>query len=236
MEPIQPIPPIQLTSFPPTIGDSYGNGWRQLWKNFLELLLIGIVTFLFGLPMAIFSWTNNMNFDMENMENGFGLPPHFFSYILFAVAYAILVLYPLQYGVNFAYLKAARGEKVEIRDMFSFTSNYINAVLANLLTGFIIGIGFVFLIIPGIVFACKLAFVPYLVIDKKMEVIQALKTSWNMTNGHAVDIFVMGLMTIPIFIIGFCALLIGIIPAIMWISLSFASIYHAVDRFQAPKI
>jgi uncharacterized membrane protein len=226
----------QTTSYPPTIGDSYGNGWKQLWKYFLELLLIGIVSFLLGLPMSLPSWFGNLNFDLEQMENSFALPPNFYSYILFIIAYAVLVINPLQYGIKYAYLKAARGEKVEVRDMFSFTANYVNAVLASLLTGFIIGLGFVFLIIPGIVFACKLAFVPYLVIDKKMEVIQALKTSWNMTDGHAVDIFVMGLMTIPIFIIGFCALFIGIIPAIMWISMAFASIYHAVDRQQAPKI
>ena len=225
-----------ITAYPPTIGDSYGNGWRQLWKYFLELLLIGIVMFLFGLPIAIPTWMGNMTFDLENMSYPIQLPPSFFTYFLFIIAYSVLMLNPLQYGVKYAYLKAARGEKVEIRDMFSFTSNYPNAVLAKLLSSFIIGIGFVMLIIPGIVFACKLAFVPYLVMDKKLDAVEAMKASWKMTDGHAVDIFVMGLLAIPVFVVGFVLLFVGIIPAIMWVKMSFASIYHGVEKMQAPKI
>lgn len=228
-----------MTSFPPTIGDSYGNGWKQLWKYFLELFLIGIVTFLFSVPMGLPTWFGNVTThlqDLERVDNPFKLPYFFFPFFLFVFAYSILLINPLKYGVSYAYLKAARGEKVEIRDMFAFTSNYLNAVLASLLSGFIIGLGFVMLIIPGIVFACKLAFVPYLVIDKKMDAIGALKASWKMTDGHAVDIFVMGILTIPIVIIGLILLFVGIIPAVMWIRCSFASIYHGVDTMNAPKI
>jgi adenylate kinase len=42
-------------------------------------------------------------------------------------------------------------------------------MLANLIVSFIIIIGLVFLIIPGIIFAIKLSFVPYLVMDKQMK-------------------------------------------------------------------
>jgi uncharacterized membrane protein len=173
------------------------------------------------------------NWDMDSFTM---LGPFFWSYFLFAIAYGVLFLSPLQYGVNYAYLKAARNEKLEIRDMFSFTANYVNVVLANLLVGFIVGIGIVFLILPGIIFACKLAFVPYLVIDKKMEVIEALKESWKRTNGHAIDIFVMGLMAVPIFLLGLVFLVIGTIPAIMWISMAFASMYHAADLTYKPTV
>ena len=225
-----------MTSYPPTIGDSYGNGWRQLWKFFLELLLIGIIMFLFSLPFGIPTWIGHLNMNLEHLDHPMQFPALFFPYILYGLAYAFLLLNPLKYGVNYAYLKAARGERVEVKDMFAFTSNYINAVLASLLTGFIIGIGFLFLIIPGIIFACKLAFVPYLVIDKKMDAIGALKASWSMTDGHAVDIFVMGILAFFIAVLGLCLLIIGIIPAIMWIRMAFASIYHGVDRMNAPKI
>jgi hypothetical protein len=51
--------------------------------------------------------------------------------------------------------------------MFAAFNNYLNAVLAYLLVTVIIIIGFVLLIIPGIIFACKLAFVPYLIVDQK---------------------------------------------------------------------
>jgi uncharacterized membrane protein len=113
--------------------------------------------------------------------------------------------------------------------MFAGFRNYWNAVLASLLVGAIIFIGFILLIIPGIIFACKLAFTPYLVVERNMDVIEAIKASWNMTRGHAWKVFFIGLLAIPIAIVGLCLLLIGIIPAIMWITLAFASLYHAVS-------
>jgi len=36
-------------SYPePSVGGAYGHGWRQLWKYFLPLFLIGILTLIIG--------------------------------------------------------------------------------------------------------------------------------------------------------------------------------------------
>ncbi len=93
----------------------------------------------------------------------------------------------------------------------------------------IVVIGFVLVIVPGIIFACKLAFTPYLVVDRKMEVIEAVQESWRMTNGHAGKVFLIGLLAIPIGIAGLICFGVGIIIAIMWVSLAHASLYYAVS-------
>ena len=105
-----------------------------------------------------------------------------------------------------------------------------NAVLANLLVGVIVIIGFALLIVPGIIFACKLAFTPYLVVDRKMAVIEAVKESWRMTGGHSWKVFLIGLLGIPVCIAGLICLGVGVIISIMWITLAFASLYHAVSQ------
>jgi len=201
------------------VGSSYGKGWRQLWKYFLELFLIGIIAFVIGLPAAL----------GQGMDGGTG------AVILgiFAFAYGILVSGPIEYGVSFANLKAARGDKLEIKNMFEAFHNYWNAVLANVLVGVIVVVGLVLLIVPGIIFACKLVFTPYLVVDRKMEVIEAVKESWRMTNGHAWKVFGMGLLAILICIAGLICFGVGIIIAIMWIRVAFASLYHAVSLSEA---
>ncbi len=160
------------------------------------------------------SWTNNNTFTILSF---------------LGIVYSILVQNPLSFGVSFAYLKAAKGERLEIKDMFEAFQNYWNAVLASLLTGVIVGIGFLLLIVPGIIFACKLAFVPLLVVEWKMDAIAAVKESWRMTDGHALEVFAIGLLAIPIFIAGFICFGVGVIISIMWVSLAIASLYHAVS-------
>ena len=199
----------------PGVGSAYANGWRQLWKYFLVLFVIGIIGFIIGIPTGMYGWAQG--------AAAVGI----LSFLAFV--YSILVNGPVQYGVTFAYLKAARGDKLEIKDMFEAFRNYWNAVLASLLVGVIIGIGFVLLIVPGIIFACKLAFTPYLVVDRKMAVMEAIEESWRMTGGHAWKVFLIGLLSIPICIAGLLCCCVGIIISIMWVSLAFASLYHAVS-------
>jgi uncharacterized membrane protein len=206
-----------VAPFPPGVITSYRNGWHQLWKNILELFVIGIIIFFISLPFAVMSNT------AEEMECA-GAMLGFMS-----VIYVVLLLNPLEFGVDYAYLKAARGDKLEIKDMFASFQNYWHAVLASLLTGIIVMLGFFLLIVPGIIFACRLAFVPYLVVDRKMETIEAVKESWRMTRGHANKVFLMGLLAIPIVLVGLVCLVVGVIPAAMWIQTAFASLYHAVS-------
>jgi len=200
----------------PGVSSSYGNAWRQLWKYFLELFLIGIIGFLIGIPAGMGGWAQGVVAAAGVLS--------FFGFV-----YSVLISGPVNYGVAFAYLKAARGDKLEIKDMFEAFKNYWNAVLASLLVFVIVVIGLILLIVPGIIFACKLVFTPYLVVDRKMEVMEAIRESWRMTGGHAWKVFLIGLLAIPIGIAGLICFGVGIIVAIMWVTLAFASLYHAVD-------
>jgi uncharacterized membrane protein len=211
--------------FEPTVGDAYSHGWKTIWKYFLELFLIGLLLFIISIPVNAFS------FLIDDYSNWAGIV----VFVFISFAYGVLVLGPLQFGMYYCYLKAARGENLQVGDLFIIKENYINIMLAALLTNIIIGIGVMMLIIPGIIFACKLAFVPYLVIDKKMDAIKALQTSWKMTDGYAMNIFVMGLLAIFIAIGGFIAFVVGVIVAAMWIYASFASLYYSVESRQVPE-
>ncbi len=199
----------------PGVGTSYDNAWRRLWKCFVELLLLIVIYIVISIPSGVGGWFPN-----SSASPALG----FFTFL-----YSVFVMAPVGYGVAFASLKAARGEKPEVADMFEGFKTYWNVVAAGLLVSVIVVVGLVLLIVPGIIFACKLAFVPYLVMDRKMEATEAIRTSWNVTNGRAGIIFLMGLLAIPIFIAGAICFGVGVIISAMWVSLAFASYYQSVS-------
>jgi uncharacterized membrane protein len=201
----------------PEVASAYEYSFATMKTKFLELLVVVLLVIALHVPVWIISGAAQTNI------------ASIWAAQIFSFFYGILIGIPLEFGVAYIFLKAVRGEPFEIKDVFEPFNNFVNVIAAGILMGAIIGIGFLFLIIPGIIFACKLAFVPYLVMDKKMDPVEAVKTSWNMTTGHAVTIFLMGLLAIPVAILGFILLFVGIIPASMWIEGAFASIYFAVD-------
>ena len=101
--------------------------------------------------------------------------------------------------------------------------------------GFIIGFGILFCVIPGIIFACKLAFVPYLIVDRKLDAITAIKESWRLTTGHAITVFFIGLAARPIYLAGLLCCVVGVIFSSMWIDMTFASLYYAVTRSEESE-
>jgi hypothetical protein len=210
---------IGTLEFVPKTGPSYSKGWDVMWTTFIELLVVSIVYAFINIPTA------TIRIEPDRFE-WYLLPV-----IFLGIAYGIFVSGPIGYSVSWVFLKAVRKEKINIKDMFSvFERNYWNAVIANLVKGVIIVFGLIMLIVPGIFFACRLAFVQYLVIDQKMDVMDALKTSWEMTRGYGWSIFFIGLLAIPIFIAGLIMLFFGVFISAIWVSCTFAVIYHAVCR------
>lgn len=210
----------------------YGFAWKKLWKYFLELLLVTIVSIVVLLP-TIGLDEESANFIGHKFVSinlifitfeGFG------AYVVFAVAYMLLLQWPLEYGISYISLLAVRDTKFHVTDMFAVFKNYWNAVLANLLVATIIGFGLMLLVIPGLIFACKLAFVPYLIVDKKMDAVEAVKMSWDMTSGYTWVIFMIGFFAFFLLIFGLAAFIVGIFISIIWIRVTFAAAYYNASR------
>jgi uncharacterized membrane protein len=213
--------------------------------NFLRLLLVIVILAVLVAPFKIF----NMNFgpsdfhgapwnwnwdDEKSWEHFFGLASlgifaAFFA--LIAMLYAFLVAPVFKYGGDIIFVRAVRKVKPDFEYLIKgFMENYLHIVLANLLVFALIILGMFALIVPGIIIACRLAFVSYIVMDKKLDPIEAVELSWKLTKGHGWQIFLMGFTSFFILIFGLILMLVGIFPAIMWICSSFAALYESVLR------
>ncbi|MDO4497325.1 MAG: hypothetical protein Q4B58_05810, partial [Bacteroidales bacterium] len=92
---------------------------------------------------------------------------------------------------------------------------YVKYVAVNLLNGFIIGIGLLCLILPGIYLACRLGFASYAIAENpEISIEDAYKQSWRMTRGNVLNVFLMGLVCFVVCIGGFLCCCIGLIPAV----------------------
>ena len=163
----------------------------------------------------------------------FGIFAAFFA--LLAMLYTFLVKPVFEYGGSMIFVQAVRKTKPDFEYLIKgFMQNYLHIILANLLVFALVILGLFALIVPGIIIGCRLAFVSYIIMDKKLDPIEAVELSWKLTKGHGWQIFFMGFVSIFIVIFGFIMLIVGIFPAIMWICSSFATLYESVLREKEP--
>lgn len=193
----------------PSASEAYAQAWGVLKRCFLELLLLAVVWALLSAPSG---WLRES---------------------LLGTAYHVLVLGPVGFGGMYAFLRAVRGGTPDVSDLFvAFRGDYVQAVLASLLMGALITIGFVLLVIPGFVAMVRLAWVPYLVTDEHLDAVSAVRGSWERTRGHGWTIFGIFMLAIPLLLVGVLLLVVGVIPALMWAQLASAVLYAAVTSRQ----
>jgi hypothetical protein len=224
----------------PGFGNSFGTGWRVMMDNFLRLFLVIIILAIVTAPLKMF----NFHFDMSDLHRGpwnwgddwgrnlfrlgtFGIFAAFFG--MLAMLYAFLVAPVFDYGGSMIFVQAVRKTKPDFEYLIKgFMENYLHIILANLLVFALVVLGFFALIIPGIIIACRLVFVSYIIMDKKLDPIEAVELSWKLTRGHGWKIFFMGFASFFIVIFGLLMVIVGIFPALIWISSSFAALYQSV--------
>jgi hypothetical protein len=227
----------------PTFGNSFGTGFQVMLDNFLRLLLVVFVLAILTAPFSGMNWKFNMNdlpknaydwghlfgndFEKLFTLGALGMFGLFLGFL--ALAYTFLAAPVVKYGGNMIFVQAVRKIKPDFEMLIKgFWENYLYIILANLLVVALVVLGCFALIIPGIIIGCRLVFVSYIVMDKKLDPIEAVELSWKLTRGHGWRIFAMGLVSFFIIIFGLCLFIIGIFPAIMWVSCSFATLYQSV--------
>jgi len=103
-------------------------------------------------------------------------------------------------------------------------------LIASILVGLIVVAGIILLIVPGIIWALRYMFVPYLVIDRKLGVMAALRESSRITLGHKWQLLglvvVLGLLNI----LGLLALVVGLLVTVPVTMLAVAHAYRTLEH------
>lgn len=193
-----------------SISNVISSAWSTFKSNSLELSL----TFLSYIILLIFSSVIELMGGLTGNST--------ISFI--ASAFCGLTNIILTLGFAKIFIDAARGEKVLIESLFSqFKPKLIlHYVIAVIIAGFAISIGFILFIIPGIYLAIRLQFVVYNLIEQENpDFFKAIRSSWNITKHNMLDLIALIVFSVVIAFLGVLSFLIGIfiaIPVTMLIS------------------
>lgn len=134
-------------------------------------------------------------------------------------------------GTTAFYLKAHDNiTTVRLRDLWH-PSLFWSFLGLSLLEGIAVLAGLVLFIVPGIILAVMFMFGCYLVIDRRLTPIKALKESARMTKGHRWNLFLLLLVIIALNIVGLLALAIGLLVTV---PLSILAVVHAYRTLEEP--
>ncbi len=156
-----------------------------LFSDFVPMLALIPAGVVAGFTCAGINWNEPSAADFPRM-----IPMLITGFVCIIVT--ILASVALKIGWVSICLKITKNEPAPFSEFFSNFSYFMNFLATGFLMYLIIGAGMLLLVVPGVFLAIKLAFAPYLVIDQNMGPIEALKGSWEMSEGYSLKIFLAG--------------------------------------------
>jgi uncharacterized membrane protein len=90
-------------------------------------------------------------------------------------------------------------------------------------------VGFILLIVPGIILSLALIFALYVVIEKKMGPVEAVKESMRLTKGHRLNLLGLMLALILLNLLGLLALVVGLLVTVPVTMFALAHAYRTLS-------
>jgi uncharacterized membrane protein len=217
--------------------DAIGEAWR-LFQQQMSTWIVAEIVFMIGIALAYLVAILL-----------FGLTATIFSGISKAIPIAVLaiplsffvpitvIVVGVQLGLAGMYrmaIKQMQGEQIAVGDLFSVTDVIGPLLVGSLLSALAISIGNIFCGIPGLIAAGLLMFTIPLIVDKRMQGIDAMKLSFETLKPDLVMATLFYVVVAVVGEIGMVGCGIGILFTLPLFFLSIAIAYR--DFFIGPSI
>lgn len=189
---------------------SIGASWNALKLNIGTFLGFIVAIIAVQIIAFIFIFAAIFNMAATGSVNAFAL----LFLVLIGLA-LILVSLIISIGVIHTQIASVRGEHIGFSKVVEDTKPLIFRYLGlSILYAIIIFVGFLLLIIPGILAAFFLSMSMYILVDQNTGVIESLKKSYELVKGHWMVILALAIVYVGISIIN---AIFSFIPIIGWI-------------------
>ncbi len=149
-------------------GEAILFGWKTMKSNLLFFIGVLLVVILFSVIPDVMR-----NLMKEKLK---------LASILVTIIFGILQII-VGMGLVKIVLKFCSNEKPGFSTLFSCIPLFLKYLFGTLLYALIVLGGFILLLIPGVIWGIRFQYAPYLIIDKGMGPVEALKKSSQITKG-----------------------------------------------------
>jgi len=194
-------------------------GWQKIKENFWPLVAVTVIGIIVN---AMFSYS------VKSLEKT--MPAA--SFIVNLCSTAVNMIMTL--GITKIGLKVYAGEKFEVSEIFESYRLFLKYLLATILYFLAVIGGLILLIVPGIILIIRMGLYTYLIVDKQMGPLEALKESMRLTKGNAFNLFLFWFLLLGVLILGFLCLIVGLIVAIPVSLLAYVFVYRYLEAKNQP--
>lgn len=200
-------------------GKAIAFGWEAMKKNFwFFCILLIIAAVMQTLPNSLSSYYEKR---MPLLSAAFG--------IISLIASTIVAI-----GLIKISLKLYDNTKPKLSELFAVRGVFLKYLLSSILYGLAVLGGLVLLIVPGLIIWIRCQFFGYLIVDKNLGPIKALKKSFAMTRGNGWNLLIFGILLTGILIVGLLALFVGLFAAIPVSIMASVFVYRFLIERAAP--
>lgn len=194
-----------------TYGEVLGFGWEKTKKHFWFFAgLIIIIWIAQVIPTGFANYFRHKAIVL---------------YLLFTIG-AWIIQIIVRIGTIKIALDIIDKEKAELKTLVSYSRLFVKFILGALLYFVIVLGGFILFIVPGIIWGIKYQFFAYLIVDKNMNPMEAIKKSGEITMGNKGKLFWLGSLLILINIVGAACFMVGLFVAIPITLMAMAYVYR----------
>jgi uncharacterized membrane protein len=196
-------------------------GWEQTKKNILFFTLLLVATFIISLILNFI--TLQLTGEKLNVISGI-------IAFLFNIIKLIIPLVFIKISLNFYDI-----QKADFQSVQTSLALFFKFILGSLFYWLIIACGIFLLLVPGIIWGVKFQYFGYLIIDKGLHPIEAIKKSAEITNGNRTNLFWFNIKLILINLLGALFFGVGVIITLPATMIALAHVYRQLDSFTQPE-
>jgi len=144
---------------------------------------------------------------------------------------SLLLAGPLQLGMSIYFLNIFNDKPASIENLIEGFKPLLKVLLLYFSISIVTLIGFILLVIPGVIISLGLSMSYYIFIEEpELTIEEILKKSWKLTEGYKIELFILQLRFIPWYVLGILSFFVGVFFVIPWHQLTLINYYTFLKK------